>query len=76
MAYGTDERAKCEWSNPMNEEEPKPKKPPAHKDGAHITEVLATRAEHKIDHLNEATKRLSELSPAANLTEAIEQLLR
>lgn len=44
------------------------------KDG-HITEALASHAEQKIERMNAATERLSRVNPAANLSEALQQLI-
>jgi hypothetical protein len=41
----------------------------------HMTDKIAEHTERKIDEMNAATRRLNELQPAANLTEAMRQVL-
>lgn len=65
-AFGTDERMKRERDMQM------PEKP---KSSSSPTEVIARAAESKIDRMNAATARLSRLAPAANLAEAIDQIV-
>lgn len=52
--------------------EPDPKKTPV---TGHVTDALAHHAEKKIDRMNAATRRLAKLDPAANLSEAMGQIV-
>lgn len=65
-AFGTDERCKMEGKRVYDAQ----RKPT----GSHVTHVLAERAERSIGEFDEAATRLSRLSPAANLTDALGQL--
>jgi hypothetical protein len=39
------------------------------------TEIIASHTERKIDAMNAATERLASLTPASNVTEALQQLV-
>lgn len=69
-AFGTDERCKMEDRKQHVEQDQEPQ---AIED-SHVTNVLAEHTERKIEHMSEATERLSRLSPAPNLTEALRQI--
>lgn len=69
-AFGTDQRCKMEGMKRNVERD----KPPSTVDDRHVTDLLAEHTERKIENMSEATERLSRLSPAPNLTEALRQI--
>lgn len=65
--YGTDEHCRMESREIMSK---KPTPP-----NGHATEKLAELTERKIEGMKKATERLSELSAAGNLSEAVDQIV-